>query len=95
MCCPSDVTYHSVLDKLYNSNLLLFQLYTNNVRINCYEESRGSSVDVVTGWPGEVRFPLGEIFFLLHSVQTGSGTHPASCPVGSGGDFSRSKEAGA
>jgi hypothetical protein len=27
-----------------------------------------------------------EEFFLLHVVQTGSGTHPASYPMGTGGE---------
>jgi hypothetical protein len=34
-------------------------------------------------------------FFLLHIVHTGSGTHTASCPLNSRGDFPCSKAAGA
>jgi hypothetical protein len=31
----------------------------------------------------------------LHSIQTGSGTHPASYPIGTGGSFPEGKMAGA
>jgi hypothetical protein len=34
-------------------------------------------------------------FSLLDVIQTGSGTHPASYPVGTGGSFPASKAAGA
>jgi hypothetical protein len=38
------------------------------------------------------RFPAGvRDFSLLHSVQTGSGAHPASHPVGTGGSFPSDK----
>jgi hypothetical protein len=33
-------------------------------------------------------------FSLLHTVQTGSGAHPASYPMGTGGVFSWGKAAG-
>jgi hypothetical protein len=43
-----------------------------------------------------VRFPGGAgNFCLLHRVQNGSGAHPASYPVGTGGSFPRGKAAGA
>jgi hypothetical protein len=36
----------------------------------------------------EVRFPAeAKEFSVLHSVQTGSGTHPDPYPNGTGGDF--------
>jgi hypothetical protein len=35
----------------------------------------------VTGRAAGVRFPTGERFSLLHSVQTGSGAQPASNPI--------------
>jgi hypothetical protein len=34
-------------------------------------------------------------FFLRHRVQTGSGAHPASYPVGTGGSFLEGKAVGA
>jgi hypothetical protein len=40
------------------------------------------AVDIATapGWTAGVRFPAeARNFSLLHSVQTGSGAHPASC----------------
>jgi hypothetical protein len=41
----------------------------------------------------EVRFPAeGGYFYLLHSIQTGSGAHPASHQVGIGGTFLGAKE---
>jgi hypothetical protein len=39
----------------------------------------------VTGWKAEFRFPARKRdFCLLHDVQSGSGTHPTSYPLGSG-----------
>jgi hypothetical protein len=47
-------------------------------------------------WTAGVRFPAGSIaFYLLHSVQTGSGAHPASYPMGTGDSFPEDKSAGA
>jgi hypothetical protein len=62
--------------------------------------SRGSAVGIATAYGLDdrevrVRVPVGSEFSLLHIVQTGSGAHPASYPMGTGGSFSRSKEAGA
>jgi hypothetical protein len=34
-------------------------------------------------------------FSLLHVVQTGSGVHPTSCPMDTGGSFPGGKAAGA
>jgi hypothetical protein len=50
-------------------------------------------VGIVTGWAAGVRFPTGHGFSLLRSVQSGSRTHAASCPVGTGGDFPGGKAA--
>jgi hypothetical protein len=42
-----------------------------------------------------VRFLEGEIYFsLLHTVQTESGAHPASCPMDSGLSFPGGKATG-
>jgi hypothetical protein len=49
--------------------------------------SRENSVGIkrATGWTAGVRFPAGtREFSFLHSVHTGSGTHPASYRVGTG-----------
>jgi hypothetical protein len=49
-----------------------------------------------TCWTAGVRFLAGaRDFSLLHSVQTGSGAHPASCPMGTKVPFSGSRAAGA
>jgi hypothetical protein len=64
-------------------------------------ESRDSSVGIVTGYGLDdrgslVRFPAGAgNFSLHHRVQTGSGAHPASYPMGTRGSFPGGKAAGA
>jgi hypothetical protein len=64
-----------------------------------WSESRDSSVDIVTGYGLAyrmigVRFPAGAGNFpLRHRVQTGSGTHPSSYPMGTGGSFPEGKAA--
>jgi hypothetical protein len=45
------------------------------------------------GWPG-FKSCLGQDFSLFHCLQTDSGAHPASYPVGARGDFPRGKVAG-
>jgi hypothetical protein len=40
-----------------------------------------------------VRVPVGSEFSLLHVVQTGSGAHPASYPMGTGSSFPGGKAA--
>jgi hypothetical protein len=47
-----------------------------------------------TGWTARVRFPAMQDSSLLHSVQTGSGTHPASYPLGTGALSSEVKRPG-
>jgi hypothetical protein len=51
--------------------------------------SRGSSVGTAEsyGMYGRGSIPGTARFFLLHSVQTGSGAHPASNSVGTGGSY--------
>jgi hypothetical protein len=53
-------------------------------------ESRDSSVGIATVYGLDdrgvgVRVPVGSRISLLHVVQTGSGAHPASYPMGTGG----------
>jgi hypothetical protein len=58
----------------------------------------GSSVSIVSGYGFddqtiEVRFPAeAKDFSSNFCVQTGSGVHPASCTIGSGGPLPRAKE---
>jgi hypothetical protein len=50
------------------------------------------------GWTARVRFPAVQDFYLRHSIQTdqtGSGAHPASYPMGTGGSFPGGKATGA
>jgi hypothetical protein len=54
--------------------------------------SRGSSGSIVSDyglddWAIEVRSPTGADFSSSPCVQTGSGAHPASYPMGTGGSF--------
>jgi hypothetical protein len=59
--------------------------------------SQGSSVvqcGIRAGW-SEIQVPAGNgNFFLYHCVQTGSGAHPASYPMGNSGSFLGGKAAG-
>jgi hypothetical protein len=63
---------------------LELQVHVNHVlmgyvtMLSVARESRNSSVGIGTGWTAGVRFPAGANDFSLHSVQTGSGAHPAS-----------------
>jgi hypothetical protein len=63
--------------------------------------SRNSSVGIALGYGLEdrgskVRFPAGAVNFSLHHrVQNGSGAHPASYPMVTGGSFPGGKAAGA
>jgi hypothetical protein len=63
--------------------------------------SRDSSVGIALGYGLDnrgsgVRFPAeAGNFSLHHRIQNGSGTHPASYPMGSRGSFPGGKAAGA
>jgi hypothetical protein len=69
------------------------------MNIHIYE-SRDSSVGIALGYglddgSSRVRVPAGAgKFSLHHRVQNGSGTHPASYPLGTGGSFLGGKAAG-
>jgi hypothetical protein len=54
---------------------------------------KGARISVSTGWMTGVRFPA-EIrdFSLFHIIQTGSGAHPPSYPMGTRGLFPRVKQ---
>jgi hypothetical protein len=63
-------------------------------------EERDSAVGIgtATGWTteeSEFEPQYGQEFSLLHVVQTGSGVHPTSCPMGIRGFFPGGKAAGA
>jgi hypothetical protein len=62
--------------------------------------SRDSVVGIATGYGlddrgVEVRVPVGSRIFLLHVLQTGSGAHPDSYPMGTGDSFPGDKAVGA
>jgi hypothetical protein len=59
---------------------------------------RDSPVGIATGyelddWGAGVWIKLDREFYLLHVVKTGSGAHPAFCPMGTGGYFLGSETA--
>jgi hypothetical protein len=64
-------------------------------RLFCFG-SRDGSVGIVTGYglDGRGSILAGTTFSPLHSVQTGSGAHPASYPMDAGGFTSEYKAAG-
>jgi hypothetical protein len=70
----------------------------NNINKNVLRilRSRNSSVGIVMGYglDGWDLIPSrSKIFFLLHSIQTGSVDHPASYTMGTGGSFPDGKAA--
>jgi hypothetical protein len=78
----------------FRSNVLFVRMCSLSLR-------QDSSVGIVTDYGLDdrmigVRFPaVAGKFSLRHRVQTGSGTHPASYPMGTGGSFPGDKAAGA
>jgi hypothetical protein len=78
------------------------KVHTLNVNINEVHQvprSRVSSGSIVSDYELDdrvigVRFPAGaEDFSSILCVQTGSGAHPASCTMGTGGPFPGGKSA--
>jgi hypothetical protein len=71
--------------------MLKIRVFTNYCTVTYYFRIRGSSVGTVSEYglddrAIEVRSPA-EDFFSDLCVQTGSGAHPASCTMGTGGPF--------
>jgi hypothetical protein len=65
------------------------QNFLINSELKWKQESLYSSVGIATGYGLDDRgvgvlVPIGQQFSLLHVVQTGSGAHPASYPMGTG-----------
>jgi hypothetical protein len=69
------------------------------IAITIITKSRDSSVGIALGyvlddWGPRVRFPAGAgNFSPRHRLQNGSGTHPASYPMGTRGSFPGDKAA--
>jgi hypothetical protein len=56
-----------------------------------------SAVGITTGWTtegSEFEYRLSQKSSFFHVVQTKSGAHPASYPMGTGGSFLREKQPG-
>jgi hypothetical protein len=72
---------------------------TKYVRYNEHNRSRDSVVGIATGYVLDcevgVRVPVGSRISVLHVVQTGSGVHQTSYPMGIVGSFPGGKAAGA
>jgi hypothetical protein len=64
-----------------------YSMFTFNQNTTLLFGSRDSSVGIATGWTARVLFPAMKDFPVLCSVQTDSGAHPASCPLGTRGSF--------
>jgi hypothetical protein len=73
-------------------------LFVPKFHTGTYQYKPGSSGSIVSGYvlddrEIEVRSPAGaKDFSSSHCVQTGSGAHPASCTMDTGGPFPGSKE---
>jgi hypothetical protein len=66
-----------------------------SVKAHTSAKSMDYSAELRAGWSG-IRVPVGAgNFSLHHRVQTGTGAHPASYPMGTGGSFLDGKVAGA
>jgi hypothetical protein len=81
---------------------MLLWHFTWTLKIRYYLiKSRDSSVGIALGYGlddrgSRVRFPAGAGNFSLHyRVENGSGAHPASYPMGTGGSFPGVKATGA
>jgi hypothetical protein len=76
-----------------------YRLIDKYIMSLCLRMSRDSSVGIATGYGLDdrmfgVRFPVrAGNFSLRHYVQTGSGAHPASYPMGTEGSFHGGKAA--
>jgi hypothetical protein len=77
----------------------MVQVSSKKSMMNC--RSLDSSFGIATGYELDdrmigIRFPaVAGNFSLRHRVQAGSGAHPASYPMGTGGSFPGGKTAGA
>jgi len=68
--------------RLYRYDYVQTALNVRYTDMNCYNRLPS----VLIGWLG-VRVPAGAVNFPIHHVQNGSGTQPASYPVGTRGSF--------
>jgi hypothetical protein len=97
---PSTSSWRGILS--IGTNLLLWlNLRLLLSRVNVKVMSLDSSVGIATAYGMDdrmirVRFAVGAgNFSRHHRVQTGSGAHPASYPMGTGGSFPGIKAVGA
>jgi hypothetical protein len=80
------LTNNTVLDILMHLCSLCGDMIAQSIKWLCYGLDNRQTL---------VQFPALARYFSLHqSVQTGSGAHPTSCPVGTGGSITGDKAAG-
>jgi hypothetical protein len=88
---------HQRSERWIYKNYISFSFFVNKTCSACYRCEPGSSVSIVSGYglydrAIEVRFPAeAKGFSSSLYVQTGSGAHPASCTMGTGGPFPGAK----
>jgi hypothetical protein len=95
--------YHRKWRNLFKQIITFFSdstlMQIHNHAYSPVRGSRGSSSSIVSDYGLDdraigVRFPAGaKDFFCILCVQTGSGAHPASCTMGTGGPFPGGKSA--
>jgi hypothetical protein len=79
----------------HNAGLELSEYWDTSRKFTTSVQESGIAQSVqlrATGWAAEISFSVGERYFSLHSIQTSSGTHPASYPVGTGNSLSGVKQ---
>jgi hypothetical protein len=95
--CISHLQHTCRWSYVWRDKFYILCLFSFNEHINCWMQ--GSSVSVVIRLQaGRPRFDSWRRHrrnsFLRHRVQTGSGLHPASYLMGTGGSFAGNKAAG-
>jgi hypothetical protein len=94
----SDSSRSSIRDHQQHFLVLMCFILIHYIFRSCV--SRGSTVGIPTAYRLDdrgigVRVPVGSQFSLFHIVQTGSGAHPVSYQMGTGGSFLGGKAVGA
>jgi hypothetical protein len=98
--CPAHITifYYQHDYDTQKVDMYICYMYINRW-INTWKKEPGSSGSIVPGYGLDdraigVRSPVGaNDFSSILCVQTGSGAHPASCIMGTGGPFAGGKSA--
>jgi hypothetical protein len=78
------------------ASYILVAFLTDQHKVKAHDSSVGIALGYgLDDWGSKVRFPAGAgNFSLHHRLRNGSGTHPASYPMGTRGFFPRAKRPG-